>query len=167
MSATGSARAERRRVRVTRAPVQGRGRRIRILVSRFNEYVTQRLLDGAVDTLLGHGVRAADVRVAWVPGAFELPLAAERAARDRRTDAVICLGAIVRGATPHFEYVASQAAAGIAQVALIARVPVLFGVLTTDTLEQAIDRAGGKAGNKGREAALAALEMIHLVPRRR
>jgi len=143
--------------------VSARGQRFAILASRFNEYVTRHLVDGALDTLVRHGARPSDVRVTWVPGAFELPLAAQQAARRGGVDAVICLGAIIRGGTPHFEHVASQAAAGIAQVALTARIPVLFGVLTTDTLEQAIDRAGGKMGHKGRDAALAAIEMAHVV----
>ena len=153
--------------RVTRGALAARGRRFALLASRFNEYVTQRLVDGAVDTLCSHGARRSDIHLTWVPGAFELPLAAQRVAQQRNTDAIICLGVIIRGGTPHFEYIASQAAAGIAQVALTARIPVLFGVLTTETLAQAIDRAGGKMGNKGRDAALAAIEMARVAKPRR
>ena len=149
-----------------RGECSARGTRFVIIASRFNEFVTRRLVEGAVDTLRRHGARARDRHVTWVPGAFELPLAAQRAAAGR-VDAIICLGVIIRGGTSHFEYIASQTAAGIAQVSLMSRVPVLFGVLTTETLEQAMDRAGGKLGHKGREAALAAIEMTHVTPRRR
>lgn len=142
-----------------------RGKRFAIVASRFNAYVTRPLADGAVETLVRHGARRGDIRLTWVPGAFELPLAAQRAAADRRTDAVLCLGAVIRGGTPHFEHVASQAAAGIAQAALAARVPVLFGVLTTDTVQQAVARAGGALGNKGCDVALAAIEMTRVAPR--
>ena len=147
--------------------VSARGKRFAVVASRFNEYVTRQLADGAVDTLVRHGARRGDIRLTWVPGAFELPLAAAAAARDRRTDAVLCLGVIIRGGTPHFEYIASQAAAGIAQVALASRVPVLFGVLTTETPQQAVARAGGALGNKGCDVALAAIAMTRVAPRRR
>ncbi|MCS7173531.1 MAG: 6,7-dimethyl-8-ribityllumazine synthase [Armatimonadetes bacterium] len=141
--------------------LDGRGVRVGVVVSRFNEAVTRLLLAGALDTLRRHGVEEVDV--AWVPGAFEIPLAALYLARSGRYHAVVCLGAVIRGATPHFEYVAGQSAAGVAQAALSTGVPVIYGILTTDTLEQALERAGTKAGNRGRDAALAALEMANLL----
>lgn len=141
----------------------GRGRRIGIVVARFNEFISGKLLDGARDGLVRHEVAEDDIEVAWVPGSFEIPLIAQRMARSGRYDAVICLGAVIRGATPHFDYVAAEASKGIANVALATGVPVIFGVLTTDTIEQAIERAGTKAGNKGFDAALTALEMANLL----
>lgn len=135
-----------------------RGRRLAIVVARFNELVTGKLLDGALECLRAHGIDEDDLLVAWVPGAFELPLVSRRLAASGGFDAVICLGAVVRGETPHFDHVAEQAALGIRTAAEDTGVPVIFGVLTTDTLEQAIDRAGGKHGNKGWDAAMAALE---------
>ena len=135
-----------------------RGRRLAIVVARFNELVTGKLLDGAIECLRAHGIDEDDLLVAWVPGAFELPLVSRRLAVSGGFDAVICLGAVVRGETPHFDHVAGQAALGIRTAAEDTGVPVIFGVLTTDTLEQAIDRAGGKHGNKGWDAAMAALE---------
>ncbi len=143
--------------------LDGRGRRLAIAVSRFNRLVTEPLLSGAREELLRHGVAEADVDVAWVPGAFELPLAVQRLARTGRYAGVIALGAVVRGATPHFDYVAGQAASGLGAVARETGVPVAFGVLTTDTMEQSLDRAGGKAGNKGAEAALTVLELAGLL----
>jgi 6,7-dimethyl-8-ribityllumazine synthase len=143
--------------------VDGAGRRVAIVVSRFNRLVTDPLLTGAREALARHGVAEADVDVAWVPGSFELPLAAQRLAQTGRYAGVIAIGAVVRGATAHFEHVAGQAASGLADVALRTGVPVAFGVLTTDTMEQALDRAGGKAGNKGAEAALTVLEMAALL----
>ncbi len=143
--------------------LEGGGRRVAVVVSRFNRLVTEPLLSGAKEALLRHGVAEADVDVAWVPGAFELPLVAERLARTGRYAGVVALGAVVRGATAHFEHVAGQAASGLAAAALQTGVPVAFGVLTTDTMEQALDRAGGKAGNKGAEAALTVLEMAGLL----
>jgi 6,7-dimethyl-8-ribityllumazine synthase len=143
--------------------LDGGGRRVAIAVSRFNQLVTEPLLRGAIHELERHGVAGADVDVAWVPGAFELPLAVQRLARTGRYAGVIALGAVVRGATPHFDYVAGQAAAGLGAVARETGVPVAFGVLTTDTMEQALDRAGGKAGNKGGEAAITVLEMAGLL----
>ncbi len=141
--------------------LEGRGLRVGVVVSRFNEAITRLLLEGALDTLRRHGVEEVDV--AWVPGAFEIPLAALRLAKSGRYHAVVCLGAVIRGATPHFEYVAGQSAAGVAQVSLSTGVPVIYGILTADTLEQALERAGTKAGNRGRDAALAALEMANLL----
>ncbi len=143
----------------------GRGLRIGIVVSRFNVFITQRLLEGALDVLKRHQVAEEDIHVVWVPGAFEIPLVAKKLASSKSFDAVICLGAIIRGATPHFEYVASEASKGVAQVMLETEVPVIFGILTTDTIEQAIERAGTKAGNKGAEAALAAIELANLLKR--
>ncbi len=134
-----------------------------IVVSRFNDFITRPLLDGALDALRRHGADLDRVTVAWVPGAFELPLAARRLAETGTYSAVIVLGAIIRGATPHFDHVAGQAASGAARVALDTGVPVIFGVLTTDSIEQAIERAGTKAGNKGAEAAAAAIEMANLM----
>jgi 6,7-dimethyl-8-ribityllumazine synthase len=141
----------------------GRGRRFGIVVSRFNQFIGARLLDGAVDGLLRHEVDRDAIDVAWVPGAFEIPLAASRMARSGNYDAVICLGAVIRGATPHFDYVAAEVSKGIASVGLETGVPVTFGVLTTDTIEQAIERAGAKSGNKGFEAAMTAIEMVSLL----
>jgi len=143
--------------------LDGGGRRLAIAVSRFNRLVTEPLLSGAREELERHGVAEADVDVAWVPGAFELPLATQKLAQTGRYAGVIAIGAVVRGATAHFDYVAGQAAAGIAAVSRDTGVPVAFGVLTTDTMEQALDRAGGKAGNKGGEAAVTVLEMAGLL----
>ncbi|MDP9348221.1 MAG: 6,7-dimethyl-8-ribityllumazine synthase [Gemmatimonadota bacterium] len=145
--------------------LRGEGRRFGIVVSRFNDLITRQLLAGARDCLLRHGVADGDVEAVWVPGAWEIPGALGRVARTGRFDAVIALGAVIRGGTPHFEYVAGQAASGVAAVGVGTDVPVIFGVLTTDTIEQAIERAGTKAGNKGWEAALAAIEMADLYAR--
>lgn len=139
------------------------GLRFGIVVSRFNEFITGKLLGGAEDAIRRHGGDLEQVDVAWVPGAFEIPLAARRMAESGRYDAVICLGAVIRGSTPHFDYVASESSKGIAQAMLTSGVPVSFGVLTTDSIEQAIERAGTKAGNKGWEAAAGAIEMANLM----
>jgi len=139
-----------------------KGRRFAIVASRFNDAVTSRLISGAVDALLRHGVLEKDIRIVRVPGSFEIPVAARKLAGGGRFGAVICLGTLVRGETPHFDHLATEAARGAGQVALETGVPVIFGVLTTDTLEQAIDRAGGKAGNKGWDSAVAAIEMVNL-----
>jgi 6,7-dimethyl-8-ribityllumazine synthase len=138
------------------------GLRVAVLVSRFNGFITEQLLAGALDALRRHGVKDGDVEVVRVPGTFELPAAAKHLVDLDRHDAVIALGAVIRGATPHFDYIAAEAAKGLGQVALKARCAVTFGVLTTDTLEQAIERAGTKAGNKGADAALAAIEQANL-----
>jgi 6,7-dimethyl-8-ribityllumazine synthase len=143
--------------------LDGTGRRVAIAASRFNRLVTEQLVAGAVEALRRHGVAEADVDLAWAPGSFELPLVAARLAASGRYAGVVAIGAVVRGETPHFDHVASQAASGLATVARTASVPVAFGVLTTDTMEQALDRAGGKAGNKGAEAALTVLEMAGLL----
>ncbi len=139
-----------------------RGKRYAIVVSRFNEFITSKLLGGAIDALCRHGVKEEEITVVWVPGAFEIPYAAGRIAKGNKHDAVICLGAVIRGATPHFEYISSEVTKGIAQVSISTGVPVIYGVITPDTLEQAIERAGSKAGNKGSEAAAAAIEMVNL-----
>jgi 6,7-dimethyl-8-ribityllumazine synthase len=143
--------------------LNGAGRKLGIVVARFNSFISEKLLEGAMDALVRSGVDSGDIEVARVPGAFEIPLVTQRMARSGRYDAVICLGAVIRGATPHFDFVAGEVAKGTAQVMLDTGVPVLFGVLTTETIEQAIERAGSKAGNKGSEVAVAALEMINLL----
>ena len=140
----------------------GTNLKIGIVVSRFNGFITTKLLDGALDSLKRHGVNLDDVDVFWTPGAFEIPATAKRLAEKGKYDAIVCLGAVIRGATPHFDYVANESAKGIAQVGLNTGVPVIYGVITTDTIEQAIERAGTKAGNKGAEAAVTAIEMANL-----
>jgi len=142
--------------------ISGRGRKFGIVVSRTNEFVNRRLLDGAVDALRRHEVAEDDLTVVYCPGSFEIPVVAKRLVASAKLDGVICLGAVIRGDTPHFQYIAAEVAKGVAAVALDAGIPVVFGVLTTDTLEQAVERAGSKAGNKGREAALSVLEMADL-----
>jgi 6,7-dimethyl-8-ribityllumazine synthase len=140
----------------------GTGLKIGIVVSRFNEFITSKLLGGALDALDRHGVKDEDIEVAWVPGAFEIPMTASKMASSGKYDAVVCLGAVIRGATPHFDYVAAEAAKGIANVGLKTGLPVIFGVVTTDTIEQAIERAGTRVGNRGADAAEAAIEMANL-----
>ncbi len=134
-----------------------------IIVSRFNSFITERLVDGALDALIRHGANDADITVIRVPGAFEIPMAARLAADSGKFDSVIALGAVIRGSTPHFDYVAAEVSKGLGHLSLEATVPVAFGVLTTDTIEQAIERAGTKAGNKGFDAAMTAIEMVNLV----
>ena len=141
----------------------GKGLKFGVVVSRFNEFITRKLLEGAQDALLRHGVSEEDIDIAWVPGSFEIPLVARTLALSKRYDAVICLGAVIRGATPHFEHIASEVTKGIAKVGLETGLPVSYGVITTDTLEQAIERAGTKAGNKGFDAAVNAIEMANLL----
>jgi 6,7-dimethyl-8-ribityllumazine synthase len=148
--------------KVLEGKLSAEGCRFAIIVSRFNDFVSSRLVDGAMDALIRHGADDQAVVLARVPGAFEIPLMAKRFAESGRYDAVICLGAVIRGSTPHFDYVAAEVSKGIASVALETKVPVTFGVLTTDNLEQAIERAGSKSGNKGWEAAMAAIEMVNL-----
>lgn len=140
------------------------GKRFGIVIARFNAFIAERLLEGAIDALIRSGVVDSQIEVARVPGAFEIPLVAQKMARSGRYDAVICLGAVIRGATPHFDFVANEAAKGIAQASMESGVPIIFGVLTTDTIEQAIERAGSKAGNKGAECAITAIEMVNLLP---
>ncbi len=150
-------------MKVLEGDFDGAGKKVGIVVSRFNEFISSKLLDGALDGLRRNGVRDDDVTVAWTPGAYEIPIVCGKMAMSGQYDAVIALGCVIRGATPHFDYVAGEAAKGVGQVAMQTGVPVIFGVLTTDTIEQAIERAGTKAGNKGFEAALAAVEMAHLM----
>lgn len=144
---------------------QTTGKRFALVVSRFNSFITEKLLEGALDTLRRHGVAEDHLTVVWAPGAFELPLVVKKLAESAKYDAVIALGCVIRGATPHFDYVAGEAAKGIGHVALSTGVPVLFGVLTTESIEQAIERAGTKAGNKGVDVAMGALEMVSLLER--
>jgi 6,7-dimethyl-8-ribityllumazine synthase len=149
--------------RVIEGKLCAEGQRIGIVVGRFNSLIGNQLLEGALDCLDRHRVDTDTVDVAWVPGSFEIPLVAKKMASSGSYDAVICLGAVIRGATPHFDYVANEASKGIAQVSHETEIPVIFGVLTTDTIEQALERAGTKAGNKGWDAALAAIEMVNLL----
>lgn len=149
--------------RVFEGHLVGQGLKFGIVVGRFNEFITNKLLGGALDALKRHGVEDDNVEVAWVPGAFEIPLVAKKMAALKRYDAVICLGAIIRGATPHFDFVASEVSKGVAKVGLDTDLPVIFGVITADSIEQAIERAGTKAGNKGWDAANTALEMANLL----
>ena len=141
----------------------GKGLKFGLVLSRFNEFITKKLLEGAQDALLRHGVSQENIDIAWVPGSFEIPLIAKKLAETKRYDAVICLGAVIRGGTPHFEYIASEVTKGIAKVGLETGLPVIYGVITADTLEQAIERAGTKEGNKGFEAAVNAIEMANLM----
>lgn len=143
--------------------LQAQGMRFALVVGRFNDFIGSKLMEGAMDTLKRHGAHEDDITVAWVPGAFEIPLVAGKLATSGKYDAVITLGAVIRGATPHFDYVAAEVSKGVAHVGLNSGVPVIFGVLTTDTIEQAIERAGTKAGNKGADAACAAMEMVDLL----
>ncbi len=137
--------------------------KVGIVIARFNDFITSKLYEGAMDGLIRHGVKEEQVDAAWVPGSFEIPVVAKRLAASGRYHAVICLGAVIRGATPHFDYVAAEVSKGVAAVAMQTGVPVIFGVLTTDTIEQAIERAGTKAGNKGYDAAVTAIEMANLL----
>lgn len=139
------------------------GLKFGIVVARFNEFITNKLLGGAMDALQRHGAVTEDIAVAWVPGAFEIPLAAKKMVESKKYDAVICLGAVIRGSTPHFDYVCSEVSKGVAQIGLHTGVPTIFGVITSDTIEQAIERAGTKAGNKGFDAAVSAVEMANLL----
>ena len=141
----------------------GKGMKIGIVLARFNEFIGSKLLSGAEDALIRHGVDEDDIEVAWVPGAYEIPLVAKKLATSEKYDAVICLGVVIKGNTPHFDYVSAEVSKGIAQVGLLSEVPVIFGVLTVDNIEQAIERAGTKAGNKGSEAANSAIEMVNLL----
>lgn len=140
-----------------------KGMRVGIVAARFNEFITSKLLSGALDGLVRHDVQEEDIHVAWVPGAFEIPLIASKMAKSGKYDAVICLGAVIRGSTSHYDYVCNEVSKGIAAVGLDSGIPVLFGVLTTENIEQAIERAGTKAGNKGYDCALSAIEMVNLI----
>jgi 6,7-dimethyl-8-ribityllumazine synthase len=140
-----------------------KGKRFAIVASRFNDFITKELIAGCLDGLIRHGASDADISVSWVPGAFEIPLAAQKLASLKENDAIICLGTVIRGATPHFDYIAAEVAKGVAKVSLDSGIPVIFGVITADTIEQAIERAGTKDGNKGKDAALSAIEMSNLI----
>ena len=150
-------------IKTIEAKLIAKGKRFCLIVSRFNDFISKRLLEAAVDTLIRHGAKESDLEVVWVPGAYEIALVAKQMAKGKKYDALICLAAIIRGGTPHFDYIASQTAKGIASVNLATGKPVAFGVITADNIEQAIERAGTKGGNKGREAALSAIEMANLV----
>ena len=150
-------------VKIVEGQLIGKGKRFGIVVSRFNDFSTEKLLGGALDGLLRTGVKESDIHVIKVPGAFEIPLAAKKVAQGGKYDAVICLGAVIRGSTPHFDYVCAEVSKGVAQVSLDSEIPVIFGVVTTDSVEQAIERAGTKSGNKGWSAAMSAVEMANLM----
>ena len=147
---------------VIKADLMAKGKKFAIVISRFNEFISSKLLEGCLDTLTRHGASDNAQDVVWVPGAFEIPLAALKLAKSKKYDSVICLGTVIRGATPHFEFVASEASKGVAKVSLDTGVPCIFGIITADSLEQAIERAGTKDGNKGRDAAISAIEMANL-----
>ena len=149
--------------KIIEAKLQAEGKKFALVVSRFNDFITDKLLGGAVDGLLRSGARDKDVEIVKVPGAFEIPLIAKKMAATGRYNAVICLGAVIRGTTPHFEYVSAEVSKGVAKVGLESEIPVIFGIVTTDTIEQAIERAGTKAGNKGWDAAITAVEMANLI----
>ena len=140
-----------------------KGKKFSIVASRFNDLMTKELVSGCADTLVRHGVLEQDITIAWVPGAFEIPTVAQKLAKTKSYDAVICLGTVIRGATPHFDYIASEVAKGVAKVSSDTGIPVIFGVITADTIEQAIERSGAKDGNKGRDAALSAIEMVNIL----
>ena len=149
--------------RIIEGQLVSKGKKYGIAVSRFNEFISSKLLGGAIDALTRHGVKDDEITVAWAPGSFEIPVVVKKMAQSGKYDAVIALGAIIRGSTPHFDYVAAEASKGVAHVGLDAGIPVLFGILTTDTIEQAVERAGTKAGNKGFDAAMGAIEMVSLM----
>lgn len=150
-------------VKYIQGSYDGKGLKFSIVISRFNSTITEKLLDGAIDCLLRHGVEKENINVFWVPGAFEIPSVARKLAFQKNSDAIICLGCVIRGDTPHFDFIANEVSKGVAQVSLEANIPVVFGVLTTDTIEQAIERSGTKSGNKGFDAALTAIEMVNLL----
>jgi len=150
-------------MKVVQGDLIARDKKFAIVVSRFNEFITQKLLEGCTDTLLRHGVKEEAIEVVWTPGAFEIPMVALKVAQSKKFNSVICLGTIIRGSTPHFDFIASEVAKGVAQINLSTGVPVIFGVITAENIEQAIERAGTKEGNKGRDAALSAIEMANLV----
>ena len=150
-------------MKIIEGGLQAQGKKFGIIVARFNSFIGERLLEGAVDTLLRSGAKESDIEIAKVPGAYEIPLITLKMAQSKRYDAIICLGAVIRGATPHFDFVANEVAKGVAQVGMDQGLPVIFGVLTTDSVEQAIERAGTKAGNKGSDCAVAAIEMVNLI----
>lgn len=149
-------------MKILEGKLTAKGMKVAIVVARFNEFITSKLLSGAVDCLKRHEAVDDDITVAWVPGAFEVPLAAKKLAETKKYDAIICLGAVIRGATPHFDYVCAEASKGVAHVSLEYGLPVAFGILTTENIQQAVERAGTKAGNKGVDAAMTAMEMVNL-----
>jgi 6,7-dimethyl-8-ribityllumazine synthase len=148
--------------KIIEGKLDAKGLRVGLLVSRFNSFISDRLVEGAIDALLRHGAEKEDINIVRVPGAFEIPPAAKQMAESGRFDAIVCLGAVIRGATPHFDYVSAEVSKGVASISMDAGIPVAFGVLTTDSIEQAIERAGSKSGNKGFDAAMAAVEMANL-----
>jgi 6,7-dimethyl-8-ribityllumazine synthase len=150
-------------MKISEGNLVAKSKKFALVVSRFNDFVTKALLEGCTDTLKRHGVKDQEIEVIWVPGAFEIPTVAMRIARSKKFDAVVCLGTVIRGDTPHFDFVASEAAKGIASVSMQTGLPVIFGIITADTMEQAVERAGTKGGNKGRDAALNAIEMVNLL----
>ena len=150
-------------IKVLEGTLIAKGKKFGIVVSRFNDFITKKLLEACIDTLTRHGAKETEMEVAWVPGSFEIPLVAKRMALTKKYDAIICLGTIIRGETPHFDYIAAESAKGVAKVALDSNIPAIFGVITADTIEQAIKRAGAKEGNKGKDAAITAIEMVNLL----
>lgn len=150
-------------VKVIQGELIAKGKSFGIVASRFNDFITKKLVEAAIDTLARHGAKESEIELAWVPGSFEIPLVASKMAKSKKYDAVICLGAVIRGATPHFEYIASEVSKGIARINLDAGIPVIFGIITADNIEQAIERAGAKDGNKGKDAAISAIEMVNLM----
>ncbi len=148
--------------KVIQGTMNATGKKIGIVVSRFNEFITSKLIEGAVDTLVRHGVKEEQIEIVWVPGAFEIPAVSRKLVKKKKYDALICLGSVIRGDTPHFDYIAAEVSKGVASVGFESEIPVVFGVLTTDNIEQAIERAGSKAGNKGADAATAAIELMSL-----
>lgn len=149
-------------VKVIEGKLLVKGQTFGLVASRFNDFMTKELVAGCIDTLVRHGAEDKDIMVAWVPGAFEVPLAAQKMAKSKSFDALICLGTVIRGATPHFDYISSEVSKGIAKVSLDNNIPCIFGIITADSIEQAVERAGSKDGNKGRDAALSAIEMVNL-----
>jgi len=149
-------------MKIINGQLKGDGKKFALVASRFNEFITNKLINGAEDMLKRHGTSDNDISLIWVPGAFEIPAAAKKAADSGKYDAVICLGCVIRGATPHFDYVSAEVSKGVAAISSQGKIPVIFGVLTTDTIEQAIERAGTKSGNKGADAAVSAIEMVSL-----
>jgi 6,7-dimethyl-8-ribityllumazine synthase len=152
-------------MKIIEGKLEAKGLKFGIVIARFNEFISSKLLSGCIDGLKRHGADEEDIHVAWSPGSFEIPLLAKQMAESKNYDAVICLGAVIRGATPHFEYVAAEVSKGVASVGLESGIPVIYGILTTDSIEQAIERAGTKSGNKGFDAALAAIEMANVLPK--
>ena len=150
-------------IKVIEGNLIAKGKKFGIVASRFNDFMTKELVSGCADTLVRHGADEKDLAITWVPGAFEIPTVAQRLAKTKKYDALICLGTIIRGATPHFDYIASEVAKGIAKVSQDSGVPAIFGIITADTIEQAVERSGTKDGNKGRDAALSAIEMVNLL----